>query len=56
MGIKKSSQFDNWKIVFWFKAHLSPGVWDSKSDAKTQNSGGLKIRCVKHKSALDDEG
>jgi len=56
LDIKKSPQFDNWKIVFWFKVHLIPGVWGRKSDAKTQNSDGLNIRCVKHKSALDGEG
>ena len=54
--MKNSPQFDNWKTVFWFKMHLSPGVWDSKSDGKTQNFYGLNIRCVKHELAHDDEG
>jgi len=54
--MKKSPQFDNWKIVFWFKLHLIPGVWDSRSNAKTENFDGLNIRCVKHVSACNDEG
>jgi len=52
--MKKSPQFDNCKIVFWFKVHLSPGVWDSGSNAKTQNFDGLNIRCMKLVSARDD--